>query len=49
MDFASAAREYLDASGEGGEAAKELRRVSEGLSAINKQLSAIAEAIKWQR
>lgn len=49
MDFASAAREYLDASGEGSEAAKELRRVAEGLSAINEQLSAIAEAIKWQR
>ena len=49
MDFASAAREYLKASGECDEAAKELRHVAEGLSAINEQLSVIAETIKWQR
>lgn len=49
MDFAGAAREYLKASGERDEAAEELRHVADGLSAINEQLSAIAEAIKWQR
>ena len=49
MDFAGAAREYLKATGECDEAAKELRRIAEGLSAVNEQLSAIAETIKWQR